>query len=165
MADIDLETPSDGDWAWITENYVETAWSTLTAERQQRVSKQVVKDCIAGQIANFREKHGMANQVFIARDKNGDHAGFIWVGQSRSGFTGVVQAYILSIYVADAHRGQGLGHLLMSRAEEWAREHKFPSIGLSVAAHNVSAITLYKRLGYETETFRMSKELDKSTVK
>ena len=160
MADIDLGYPSDGDWSWITEYYVETAWTSLTAERQRRVSKQVVQDCIVEQIVKFREKHGTANQVFIARDNNGGRVGFIWVGQSRSGFTGVVQAYILSVYVAEACRGQGLGRLLMSRTEDWARENGFTSIGLSVAAHNVSAITLYEKLGYETETLRMFKDLD-----
>jgi ribosomal protein S18 acetylase RimI-like enzyme len=160
VVDTDLGYPSESDWPWITEQYVETVWVSLTVERQQKASRQIVRDCIVEQITKFREKHGTANQVFIARDKNGDRAGFIWVGQSRSGFTGMVQAYILSVYVAEACRGQGLGRLLMSRAEDWARENGFISIGLSVAAHNIAAITLYEKLGYETETLRMFKNLD-----
>ena len=162
MVDIDLGYPSDGDWPWITGQYVETAWTSLTIERQQKTSRQIVRDCIIEQITKLREKHGTANQVFIARDKNGERVGFIWVGQSRSGFTGVVQAYILSVHVIEACRGQGLGRLLMLRAEDWARENGFTSIGLSVAAHNASAITLYEKLGYETETLRMVKDLDES---
>ncbi len=98
--------------------------------------------------------------MFIARDNNGEQVGFIWVGQSRSGFTGMVQAYILSVYVTDASRGQGLGRRLMLRAEDWARERNFTSIGLGVAAHNASAITLYEKLGYQAETMRFSKDLD-----
>jgi ribosomal protein S18 acetylase RimI-like enzyme len=160
MVDIDLGYPSDRDWPWITEQFIETAWASLTVERQQKTSRQVVGDCIIGQITKFREKHGTDNQVFIARDKNGERVGFIWVGQSRSGFTGVVQAYILSVHVTEACRGQGLGRLLMSRAEDWAREIGFTSIGLNVAAHNVPAKTLYEKLGYETETLRMIKDLD-----
>jgi len=123
-----------------------------------------VRDCIVEQITKFREYHGTANQVFIARDKIGDRVGFIWVSQSRSGFTSVVQAYILNVYVTEGHRGKGLGHLLMSRAEDWARERNYTSIGLSVAAHNISAITLYEKLGYETETLRMFKDLDGLTA-
>jgi len=160
VVDIGLGYPSDSDWPWITEQYVETAWASLTVERQQKASKQIVRDCTVEQITKFREEHGTANQVFIARDNNGDRVGFIWVGQSRSGFTDVVQAYILSIYVTEACRGQGLGRLLMSRAEDWARENGFTSIGLSVAAHNIGAITLYEKLGYKTETLRLSKNLD-----
>ena len=163
MADIDLGYPSEDDWPWITEKYVETAWDSLSAGRQRRVSKQVVQDCIVDQITRFRDKHGTANQVVIARD-NGARVGFIWVDQSRSGFTGVVQAYILSVYVTETCRGKGLGRLLMSRAEDWAREHNFASMGLGVAAHNVSAITLYEKLGYATETLRMVKDLDGSTA-
>ncbi len=160
MVDIDLGYPSDSDWPWITEKYVETAWASLTVGCQQKISKQIVRDCIVEQITKFREKQGIANQVFIMRDNNGDRVGFIWVGQSRSGFTGMVQAYILSVYVTEACRGQGLGRLLMSRAEDWARENGLTSIGLSVAAHNIGAITLYERLGYKTETLRLFKDLD-----
>ena len=160
MADIDIGYPTDGDWSWITECYVETAWTSLTDERQRRVSKQVVQDCIVEQITKFREKHGTVNQVFIGRDNNGDRVGFIWVGQTRSGFTGVVQAYILSVYVTESCRGQWLGCRLMARAEEWAREIGFTSIGLSVASHNIGAIKLYEKLGYKTETSRFSKNLD-----
>lgn len=160
MTDIDLGYPSDSDWPWITEQYVETAWASLTVERQQKTSRQSVRNCMIEQITKFQEKHGTANQVFIARDKNGERVGFIWVGQSRSGFTGAVQAYILSVHVTEACRSQGLGRLLLSRAEDWARENSLTSVGLGVAAHNVSAITLYEKLGYETETFRMVKDLD-----
>jgi len=160
MVDIDLGYPSDSDWPWITGQYVETAWDSLTVERQQKASRQIVCDCIVEQITRFREKHGSANQVFLARDKNGERVGFIWVGQSRSSFTGVVQAYILSVYVTEAYRGQGLGRLLMSRAEDWARENGFTSIGLSVAAHNIGAIKLYEKLGFKTETLRLSKNPD-----
>jgi len=164
MANIDLGFPTDGDWAWITEQYVETAWDSLTEERQHKTSKKVVRDCTLEQITRLIEKHGAENQVFIARDNHDELVGFIWVGQSRSGFTGAVQAYILSVYVTEACRGQGLGRRLMLRAEDWAREHNFKSIGLGVAAHNVSAITLYEKLGYQPETMRMVKDLGGSTA-
>jgi ribosomal protein S18 acetylase RimI-like enzyme len=164
VTDIVLGYPSDADWPWITAQYVETAWASLTVERQKATSRQIVQDCIVRQINGFRATHGTDNQVFLARDTNGGIAGFIWVGQSRSGFTGVVQAYILSVHVTEASRGKGLGHLLMSRAEDWARERNFASIGLSVAAHNDSAITVYEKLGYGTETLRMFKDLDGLTA-
>ena len=126
--------------------------------------KQVVHDCIVEQITKFLKKHGTANQVFIARDNNADRVGFIWVGQSRSGFTGVVQAFILSLYVTEGYRGGGLGRRLMARAEDWARENGFTRIGLNVAAHNIGAITLYEKLGYETETLRMFKDIEGLTA-
>jgi ribosomal protein S18 acetylase RimI-like enzyme len=160
VTDIVLGYPSDADWPWITAQYVETVWASLTVERQKATSRQIVQDCIVRQINGFRATHGTDNQVFLARDTNGGLAGFIWVGQSRSGFTGVVQAYILSVHVAEACRGQGLGRRLMARAEAWAREHGFTSIGLSVAAHNIGATKLYVQLGYQTETLRMSRDLD-----
>jgi ribosomal protein S18 acetylase RimI-like enzyme len=81
------------------------------------------------------------------------------VDQIRSGFTGVIQAYILDLFVTEIYRGQGLGYRLMAQAEEWAREHNLTSIGLSVAKHNSSALGLYEKLGYKTETLRLCKNL------
>jgi len=154
-----FEYPSEDDWAWITEQHVETAWASLPPERQQMTSKQAVQDCIAEQVAESREKHGVTNQVFIARDSNNQTAGFVWVDQIRSGFTGVVQAYILDIFVTEVYRGQGLGRHLMTQAETWAQEYNLPGIGLSVASHNLAAIGLYETLGYKTETLRLFKNL------
>jgi ribosomal protein S18 acetylase RimI-like enzyme len=159
MDTIRFEYPSEEDWAWITEQHVETAWASLPPERQQRVSIQTVQDCIVAQIAELREKHGVTNQVFIARNSHGQSAGFVWVDQIRSGFTGFVQAYILDLFVTEMYRSQGLGRRLMAQAEDWAREHNLTSIGLSVAKHNIAALGLYEKLGYKTETLRLCKRL------
>lgn len=159
-----IESPSEDDWAWITEQHVETAWASLPPERQQMISKQTVRDCIIEQIAESRKKHGVTNQVFIARGNNNQNAGFVWVDQIRSGFTGVVQAYILDVFVMEVYRCQGLGRNLMTQAEAWAQKHNLPSIGLNVASHNLAAIGLYEKFGYKTETVRMFKILANDEV-
>ncbi len=159
MTAIEIGSPSGDDWSWITEHHVETAWDSLTSNLQQMVSKQVVQECVTDQMTKIREKHGVTNQVFLAHDGEGQRVGFIWVDQVRSAFTGTLHAYILEIFVADEYRGQGIGSLLMAQAETWAREHQLARIGLSVATHNAVAIELYEKLGYETETLRMFKNL------
>jgi len=159
MNNINIKYPSEDDWAWITEQHIETAWASLSPERQQMILRQTVRESIVEQITAIREKHGETNQVFIARNDNGQYAGFVWVDQIRSGFTGVIQAYILDIFVAEVYRGQGLGYHLMTQAEAWAKEHNLTSIGLSVARHNIAALGLYEKLGYATETLRLSKNL------
>ena len=159
MDTISFEPPSEDDWPWITEQHVQTAWASLTPERQQIVSRQTVRDYIVAQMAEIREKHGVTNQVILARNQDGQYAGFVWVDQVRSGFTGVRQAYILDVFVTEVHRGHGLGRRLMARAEDWARDHNLASIGLSVAGHNIAAVGLYEKLGYQTETLRLSKTL------
>ena len=70
---------------------------------------------------------------------------------------------MLNQYVAEAYRGQGLGHRLMETAEEWARGQGLPRISLAVGVGNTIGQRLYESLGYQAETLRMSKKLDSQT--
>lgn len=162
MDTINIGYPLEDDWAWIIEQHFETAWASFPPERQQMLIKQTVRDCVVEQTTALREKHSLSNQIFVARNGNGQHVGFIWVDQIRSGFTGVVQAYILDLFVIENYRGQGLGHRLMAEAETWAQKRNLARIGLSVAKHNIAARGLYEELGYKTETLRLSKSLGES---
>lgn len=140
------------------EKHAETAWASLSPDLRSAVTVHDVREGLAK--ANLRAEHGENNQVFIAREADGQLAGYIWVGRNKSGFTGVVQAHILNVLVEEEFRGQGIGVLLMSRAEDWAREHQLKRIGLSVSVSNTAAIGLYEKLAYETETLRMVKNLE-----
>lgn len=159
MNDIQIGFPTSDDWNWIIETHAETAWRSLTPELQCTISIQVVHDSLSEQTTKFRAEHGITNQVLIARNADGKELGYIWVGQVKSAFTGAMQAYILNIYVADEYRRQGLGAHLLGQAEAWACEHGLERIGLSVSAHNKSAIGLYEHLAYQTETLRMFKHI------
>ena len=108
--------------------------SRPTALRQAEVSREIVATQIADQVAQSRAEHGTSNQAFVARDAKGNRAGFVWVDQVRSGFTGKTQGYLLDIVVVEARRGRGLGQLLMAEAEGWARQRGFDSLTLSSAA-------------------------------
>lgn len=162
MKDIQIGFPTESDWTWIVERHAETAWASLTPELQVAVSIQMVRDSLAEQTAKFRAEHGATNQVFIARSFDGKEAGYVWVGQVKSAFTGATQAHILNLFVVDDFRGRGIGARLMAQAEDWARQQKLERIGLSVAAHNKFALGLYENLEYKTESLRMFKNLEPS---
>jgi GNAT superfamily N-acetyltransferase len=49
---------------------------------------------------------------------DGQLAGFVWVAKVRNESTGQPEACLLNQFVAQVHRGQGLGHGLMETAEE-----------------------------------------------
>jgi ribosomal protein S18 acetylase RimI-like enzyme len=83
----------------------------------------------------------------------------VWVARTHHDFTGQLEASLLSQYVAEAYRNQGLGRRLMETAEEWARQQGLPRISLSVGTHNQLAQNLYKTLGYQVDILRMTKEL------
>ncbi len=81
--------------------------------------------------------------LLVARRESGEPVGFMLLHPR--GMAG--SPYLASIAVAPDARGQGLGHLLLERAEA-----EFPSarsIFLLVSSFNQRAYALYQRLGYQ----------------
>lgn len=147
------------DWEWIVPRYAETAWASMRTERKLGTEIEAVRRQLEEQIARIRGPEGSSNQAYVAKDRRGAIAGFIWVMKSTSGFTGQSFAWEMCVYVEQNTRGQGLGHRLMKMAEGWARQQGVNQITLNVSSKNDSARGLYQSLGYETETIRMTKRL------
>ena len=94
MTDIQISSPKDSDWEWIKEKHAEAAWSSLPPDLQSTVTLQTVRANLTGQTAELLREHGKSNQVFTARMPDGELAGYIWVGEIKSGFTGAAHAYM-----------------------------------------------------------------------
>lgn len=80
------------------------------------------------------------------------------VAEDRSGLLGYAlvffrrdsrRARLYSLAVAPPARGRGVGALLLSDAEDCARQRGCRQIGLEVRADNSAAISLYQRAGYQ----------------
>jgi GNAT superfamily N-acetyltransferase len=56
-------------------------------------------------------------------------------------------------------RGMGVGRMLMSAAEEWARGAGYPELWVAAWAFNVPASSLYARQGFEPLNTRFRKRL------
>ena len=154
-----IETATKDDWPWIVQGQVAIAWARLGSERQREVSQQTVEERVARQVAELRQQEGFPSVAFVARTDDGTPVGFVWVARTHNDFTGQLEASLLSQYVAERCRGQGLGHRLMETAEEWARRQGLSRISLSVGARNTLGQRLYETLGYQVETLRMTKRL------
>jgi GNAT superfamily N-acetyltransferase len=154
-----IETAVESDWPWIVQGQVEIYWVRLDPEHRQEVSRQIIEEQVTQQAARLREDSGFPNRAFVARTADGTPAGFVWAAKTHNDSTGELEASLLSQYVAEPYRGQGLGHLLMETAETWARHQGLPRISLSVGARNTLGQRLYESLGYEVETLRMTKKL------
>jgi ribosomal protein S18 acetylase RimI-like enzyme len=155
-----IEAATEDDWPWIVQGEVVIAWTRLGKERQREMSREAVEKQVAQRVAELRKDEGFHNEAFVARTEDGILAGFVWVARDQNDSTGQIEALLLNQYVAEAYRGQGLGHRLMETAEEWAREQGLPRISLAVGVHNTIGQRLYESLGYQAETLRMSKKLD-----
>ncbi|MGD8404155.1 MAG: GNAT family N-acetyltransferase [Anaerolineales bacterium] len=158
---IQYLSPTEEDWEWFVPRYAQTAWKSMHAHRQKLTSFEDVQDNLERQIKRFRGPEGLDNVAFIARDENGQRAGFIWLIKSTSGFTSAAFAWIMCVYVETGFRGQGIGRHLMELGEQWAEEKGLIDIILNVSNENTFAIRLYESMRYEIETRRYIKKLAK----
>jgi len=70
----------------------------------------------------------------------------------RPGVPPTVWGYLANFYVAPAHRGAGIGGMLLAACTTYADEHGFVRIVLSPSARSVS---LYQRAGFAPATSLM----------
>lgn len=82
--------------------------------------------------------------VFIAAVKDGKAVGYI-------GFHTVIdEAYIANIAVLPDFRRKGTASALLERAIDYCRKNKMSFITLEVRKSNFSAVSLYRKFGFET---------------
>ena len=81
---------------------------------------------------------------YLAMDNGagcGIAAGFLYEQDS-------TKAQLVSMWVAPAYRGAGLGRVLVNAISEWARDRGVRTLLLMVTSSNVGAIRFYERLGF-----------------
>lgn len=101
------------------------------------------------EIAGFMGQKGMS--VTVARPvgkRNASIAGFNIFRQTE------IEAEIISVAVAPAVRGHGVGGQLMRDAIRKLHADRVPALFLEVDENNGDAIRLYKRLGFDTVGMR-----------
>ncbi|WP_165767194.1 GNAT family N-acetyltransferase [Parendozoicomonas haliclonae] len=107
----------------------------------------------------------------FSRYSNGSIQGFIALdGEQAVGLvTGVIRpmdsiitktrtvGFVNELIVLEPHRGTPLATRLMEQIEKHLVEQGAEELGLSVVSINHRALSFYKRLGYNPQTFQMSK--------
>jgi ribosomal protein S18 acetylase RimI-like enzyme len=68
-------------------------------------------------------------------------------------------ANVDSIVVKSGFQNHGIGRILMDKMQEWASAQGSTSIELNVYEFNETAISFYERLGYQTFSRKMSKDI------
>lgn len=85
--------------------------------------------------------------------------GCLWVGNAIDQVRGDRHAHIFLLYVSPEHRRRGIATALLKYLENWAAARGDRQIGLQVFQSNISALNLYKQLGYQTQSLWMVKPL------
>jgi ribosomal protein S18 acetylase RimI-like enzyme len=124
----------------------------------------------------FRDPGDVArSRAYIASVLDDENAG-LWIAEHEQEIVGVIHvsiretrdipilvprryAVIENLAVSAAHRRHGIGRVLMQAAERWALERGIEQVELHVYEFNEGARAFYERLGYHTESRRMSRGL------
>ena len=99
-------------------------------------------------------------ETFIVAEENGKVIGYIMcrieVGMSNFGLSGLIKkGHIVSVAVMPDNRHKGVGQALINTATEGMRLYNAKQCYLEVRITNESAISVYKKLGFEiTRTIR-----------
>jgi len=99
---------------------------------------------------------GRFANVFVA-EEGGQLVGFV-AGRIRtlppyfgSGTIGAIS----EVFVAESHRGQGIGRRLLAFALEWFQAQDISRVELQVVAGNQDGIRFYRQLGWHQELLQM----------
>jgi len=93
--------------------------------------------------------------IFLAEGKNGEISGYVDVFLLRTAASNA-RAEIAGMVVDESSRSQGIGQLLMARAEEWAREAGCAEVGLRSNVIRERAHAFYENLGYRVNKTQKS---------
>ena len=148
MAEVNIRRAREGELEIIKKMSVQQTLLELDEyERQEkdRIEKEDVK-----RLEVFFKKEG--NEFYVAEmGKDGEMAGYVWFGVSERPFSGMKMGWIYDIEVLPSHRGKGVGEALMRHAMEVSKQRGFGQLGLMVNSKNRVALSLYEKLGFETE--------------
>jgi len=96
--------------------------------------------------------------IFVAEDVTaGQLVGFIRLQTQFDYFTGEKHGYISNIAVDKSFEGQGIGRMLLAKAEMWAREKGYGLLSLHVFVENERAQRIYDENGFHQDIIRYVK--------
>ncbi len=127
--------------------------STLVAQLGYPAPAEVIPD----RIANIARSGNAA--VYVAEDSGGSVVGMMATQLLWTIHNDPPLAWLTALVVLDSARGQGVGSLLLGRAEEWARQKGAQKISLSTALHREETHVFYDNRGYGRSGLRFTKKL------
>ena len=155
-----LRPYSEKDWPRFLQLDLETAIDSLgeSTEEERRLLRERWPQRLAQQGFVPQRFAPQDAKLLVMESDDGRYLGHLWLSEKRDP-NGKRILEVTTMGIVREERGQGLGRLLMQRAEAEARERGIEDIELSVAGNNRRARDLYRDLGYETTRRTMRKRL------
>jgi ribosomal protein S18 acetylase RimI-like enzyme len=124
----------------------ETSFMLLEPDERTTTEREIAEE--------LRRVVARPNSIVLVGEDGGELVGYVEAvggGARRNRHT----AHVV-IGVRQQRAGQGLGRRLLGELESWAKANGIRRLELTVMTHNVRAIALYRRVGFETEGTRQA---------
>jgi ribosomal protein S18 acetylase RimI-like enzyme len=102
------------------------------------------------------------NIVILAAERDGQMIGYTYAGVEGNDYMSLrgPAGVIYDIIVDPAHRGQGIGRMLLDATMEALKARGAPRVVLSTAERNAAAQRLFDRAGFRRTMIEMTRELN-----
>jgi len=102
------------------------------------------------------------NSIVLVAERDGEVIGFTYAGLEGKDYMALrgPAGALYDIAVDPAHRGQGIGRILLDAALEKLKARGAPRVLLSTAEKNAAAQRLFDRAGFRRTMIEMTRELD-----
>lgn len=144
MRTLDVERLAAGDYALIKPLLVELH---LGEQIHYADHPQLPREEIERHLTSIPSAFHGENVIFAVRDEVGQIVGFSWIVLYDPG-TGL-EGEVAELYVAEAHRGQGIGEMLVRQAVRLFAERRVTLGYVWTRPENETAIRLYRSAGFE----------------
>jgi len=144
MRTLDVERLATGDYTLIKPLLVELH---LSEQVHYSDHPQLPREEIERHLAQVPSAFHGENVVFAVRDEVGELMGFCWLVLFDPG-TGL-EGEVAELYVAEAHRGRGIGSLLVRKATRLFAERGVTLAYVWTRPDNDAAVRLYTSAGFE----------------
>ena len=144
MRTLDVERLAAGDYALIKPLLVELHLGEQVhyADHPQ-LAREEIERHLASVPAAFRGE----NVIYAVRDEVGKVVGFCWIVLYDPG-TGL-EGEVAELYVAEGHRGRGIGEMLVRQAVRLLAERRVTLAYVWTRPDNEAAVKLYRSAGFE----------------
>ena len=144
MHTLDVERLAAGDYALIKPLLVELH---LTEQIHYEDHPQLPREEIERHLVSVPSAFRGENVIYAVRDEVGQVVGFCWIVLYDPG-TGL-EGEVAELYVAEGHRGRGIGEMLVRQAVRLFAERRVTLGYVWTRADNETAIKLYHNAGFE----------------
>lgn len=145
MRTLDVERLAAGDYALIKPLLVELH---LGEQVHYADHPQLGREEIERHLTEIPSAFRGENVIYAVRDEVGAVVGFCWIVLYDPG-TGL-EGEVAELYVAEAHRGRGVGEMLVRQAVRLFADRGVTLGYVWTRPDNEAAIKLYRNVGFET---------------